>query len=54
MRDAKGKYLIEGFYDDVFVPSEAALKAAKELNRDPDAYMKQSGIPILVKNKINL
>ncbi len=44
MRDAKGKCLIEGFYDDVFVPSEAALKAAEELNRDPDTYMKQLGI----------
>ncbi|MBY8999464.1 MAG: M20/M25/M40 family metallo-hydrolase [Candidatus Heimdallarchaeota archaeon] len=44
MRDENGKCLIEGFYDDVFVPTEAALKAAENLNRDPEIYKKQLGI----------
>ena len=44
MRDENGKCLIEGFYDDVFVPTETALKAAEDLNRDPETYKKQLGI----------
>jgi len=44
MRDENGKCLIEGFYDDVFIPTEAAIKAAEELNRDPEIYKEQLGI----------
>ncbi len=44
MRDDNGKCLIEGFYDDVFVPSDVALKAAEDLNRTPEVYKKQLGI----------
>ncbi|NHJ31233.1 MAG: M20 family dipeptidase [Asgard group archaeon] len=44
MRDAKGKCLIDGFYDDVFTPTEAALKAAEDLKRDPETYKEQLGI----------
>ncbi len=44
MRDENGKCLIEGFYDDVFIPTESALKAAEDLNRDPETYKKQLGI----------
>ncbi|MHA1532821.1 MAG: M20/M25/M40 family metallo-hydrolase [Candidatus Heimdallarchaeota archaeon] len=44
MRDENGKCLIEGFYNDVFIPTEAAIKAAEELNRDPEIYKEQLGI----------
>jgi len=44
MKDDYGKCLIDGFYDDVFTPSEAALEAVKNLNRDPEVYMDQLGI----------
>ncbi len=44
MRDDSGKCLIDGFYDDVFTPSEAAIKAVKNLNRDPEVYKEQLGI----------
>ena len=44
MRDDNGKCLIEGFYDNVFEPSKKAIKAANDLNRDPEDYKKQLGI----------
>jgi acetylornithine deacetylase/succinyl-diaminopimelate desuccinylase-like protein len=44
MRDENGRCLIDGFYDDVFIPSEAAIKAAEDLNRDPETYKEQLGI----------
>lgn len=44
MRNDCGKCLIEGFYDDVFTPSKAALDAVKELNRNPEVYKQQLGI----------
>ncbi|MCG3220412.1 MAG: M20/M25/M40 family metallo-hydrolase, partial [Candidatus Heimdallarchaeota archaeon] len=44
MRDDNGKCLIEGFYDDVFTPSEKAIEAAEQLARNPEDYMKQLGI----------
>lgn len=44
MRDDKGKCLIEGFYEDVFTPSEKAIEAANDLARDPEDYKKQLGI----------
>lgn len=44
MRDDSGRCLIEGFYDDVFNPSNEALIAAEQLKRNPDQYKKQLGI----------
>ena len=44
MKDINGKCLIEGFYEDVFTPSNAALKAANKLGRKPETYMEQLGI----------
>ena len=44
MRDDNGRCLIEGFYEDVFTPTEKAIEAAKQLSRNPDDYMKQLNI----------
>ena len=44
MKDDTGKCLIDGFYNDVFTPSGAALEAVKNLNRDSDVYLDQLGI----------
>jgi acetylornithine deacetylase/succinyl-diaminopimelate desuccinylase-like protein len=44
MRDDNGKCLIEGFYDNVFTPTEKAIEAAKQLSRDPEDYKKQLNI----------
>ncbi|MHA1354168.1 MAG: M20/M25/M40 family metallo-hydrolase, partial [Candidatus Heimdallarchaeota archaeon] len=43
-KDNQGKCLIDGFYDDVFTPSTAALKAAEQLDRKPETYKEQLGI----------
>ena len=51
MKDNDGKCLIEGFYEDVFVPSEAALAAADNLNRNPDVYKEQLGISYFGEEK---
>ncbi|MHA1738385.1 MAG: M20/M25/M40 family metallo-hydrolase [Candidatus Heimdallarchaeota archaeon] len=43
-KDNQGKCLIDGFYDDIFTPSTAALKAAEQLDRKPETYKEQLGI----------
>ncbi len=51
MKDDMGKCLIEGFYDDVFTPTAAALQAANDLNRDPEIYKQQLGISYFGEEK---
>ncbi len=51
MKDDQGKCLVNGFYDDVFVPSNAALQAADDLNRDPEVYKKQLGVSYFGEEK---
>jgi acetylornithine deacetylase/succinyl-diaminopimelate desuccinylase-like protein len=51
MKDDNGKCLIEGFYDDVFTPTRAALQAAEDLNRDPDVYKEQLDISYFGEEK---
>ncbi|OLS30519.1 MAG: Succinyl-diaminopimelate desuccinylase [Candidatus Heimdallarchaeota archaeon AB_125] len=51
MKDDQGKCLIEGFYDDVFTPTPAALKAAEDLNRDPEVYKEQLDITYFGEEK---
>ncbi len=51
MKSDQGKCLIEGFYDNVFTPSEAALKAAEDLDRDPEIYKKQLGVTYFGEEK---
>ena len=51
MKDDQGRCLIKGFYDEVFEPSDAALQAADDLNRDPEVYKKQLGISYFGEEK---
>ncbi len=44
MINLDGKCTIEGFYDSVFQPDEAALTAADSLGRTPEIYRKMLGI----------
>ena len=51
MKGDQGKCIIDGFYDDVFTPTPAALQAAEDLNRDPEVYKKQLGITYFGEEK---
>lgn len=51
MKDDTGKCLVEGFYDDVFTPTAAALQAAEDLNRDSAVYKQQLGISYFGEEK---
>ncbi len=51
MKDDQGKCLIDGFYNDVFTPSPAAIKAAEDLNRNPEVYKNQLAITYFGEEK---